>query len=140
MMGNNIFFHSECKFEPQNTQKRKWWIKETISQEEKEMGELNYIFCSDESLLEKNQEFLDHNTYTDVITFDYCVGGVISGDVFISIDRVRENANTFKVDFNDELDRVLIHGALHLIGYQDKTKEEQKQMRAKEDFYLSLRP
>ena len=92
------------------------------------------------SLLEKNQEFLDHNTYTDVITFDYCVGGVISGDVFISIDRVRENANTFKVDFNDELDRVLIHGALHLIGYQDKTKEEQKQMRAKEDFYLSLRP
>ena len=90
--------------------------------------------------MEKNQEVLDLYTYTDVITFDYCVGGVISGDVFISIDRVRENANTFKVDFNDELDRVLIHGALHLIGYQDKTKEEQKQMRAKEDFYLSLRP
>jgi probable rRNA maturation factor len=140
MMGDNIFFHSECEFEPQNTQKRSKWIEGTICQEEKEIGELNYIFCSDEYLLGKNQEFLDHNTYTDIITFDYCVGGVISGDVFISIDRVKENANTFKVDFNDELDRVLIHGALHLIGYQDKTKEEQKQMRAKEDFYLSLRP
>ncbi len=140
MTNDSIFFHSECEFELQNTQERGEWIENTIAQENKEAGVLNYIFCSDEYLLEKNQEFLDHDTYTDIITFDYCIGDVVNGDIFISVDRVKENSDTFNVGFNDELDRVLIHGALHLIGYQDKTKEEQKQMRSKEDFYLSLRP
>lgn len=140
MTNDSIFFHSECEFELQNTQERGEWIENTIAQENKEAGVLNYIFCSDEYLLEKNQEFLDHDTYTDIITFDYCIGDVVNGDLFISVDRVKENSDTFNVGFNDELDRVLIHGALHLIGYQDKTEEEQKQMRSKEDFYLSLRP
>ena len=140
MTNDSIFFHSECEFELENIQERGGWIESTIARENKETGALNYIFCSDEYLLEKNREFLNHDTYTDIITFDYCVGDIVNGDIFISVDRVKENSDTFNVGFNDELDRVLIHGALHLIGYQDKTEEEQKQMRSKEDFYLSLRP
>ena len=135
-----IYASKSMEFNLKNPNQRNRWIGRAIAQEGKEAGGLNYIFCSDEYLLKKNQEFLDHDTYTDIITFDYCVGNLVIGDVFISIERVKENSDTFKVDFKDELDRVLIHGALHLMGYQDKTKEEQKQMRSKEDFYLSLRP
>ena len=87
----------------------------------------------------ENIKFLGHNTYTDIITFDYCEGKIINGDIFISVERVIENANTFGVDFENELDRVLIHGVLHLAGYQDKRKEDAVIMREKEDFYLSLR-
>ena len=90
--------------------------------------------------MEKNIQFLDHDSYTDIITFDYCELDIISGDIFVSVERVTENANAFGVDFEDELDRVLIHGVLHLAGYQDKSKEEVNTMRVKEDFYLSLRP
>ena len=103
------------------------------------MGEISFIFCTDNHLLEKNIQFLDHNTYTDIITFDYCEADIINGDIFVSVDRVSENANTFGVDFENELDRVIIHGVLHLAGYHDKSKEEANTMREKEDFYLSLR-
>ena len=89
--------------------------------------------------MEKNIQFLKHDTYTDIITFDYCEGDIISGDIFVSVERVTENANKFGVNFENELDRVIIHGVLHLAGYKDKSKEEANTMREKEDFYLSLR-
>ena len=138
-MDANIFFNSECNFTLSNRNSRAKWIADSILNENKEVGDLNFVFCTDEYLLEKNIQFLNHETYTDIITFDYCEGCVISGDIFISIERVTENANTFRVDFEDELDRVLIHGILHLAGYQDKSQEDAKTMQEKEDFYLSLR-
>ena len=139
MMGANIFFHSECDFTLSEKDARSTWIVKSILNENKKVGELNFIFCIDEYLLEKNIQFLDHDTYTDIITFDYCEEDVINGDVYISIERVLENANIFGVSFEEELDRVLIHGVLHLAGYQDKNKEQGRTMREKEDFYLSLR-
>ena len=138
-MGANNLFHSECDFTLSKQDARSRWIINSIINESKRLGELNFIFCTDEYLLEKNIQFLNHDTYTDIITFDYCEGNIISGDIFVSVERVTENANTFGVDFEDELDRVLIHGILHLAGYQDKSKEEVNTMREKEDFYLSLR-
>lgn len=138
-MGANIFFHNECDFNISNQNKRLDWIIDSIIKEGKRGGEINFVFCNDEYLLEKNIQFLDHNTYTDIITFDYCVDDIVNGDIFISVERIEENAEQFGVSFEDELDRVLIHGVLHLTGYQDKSKEEAKIMRAKEDFYLSLR-
>ncbi len=139
MMDANIFFHSECDFTLSEKDARSTWIVKSILNENKKVGELNFIFCIDEYLLEKNIQFLDHDTYTDIITFDYCEEDVINGDVYISIERVLENANIFGVSFEEELDRVLIHGVLHLAGYQDKNKEQGRTMREKEDFYLSLR-
>ena len=139
MMDANILFHSECDFTLSKQDTRSRWIINSIINESKRVGELCFIFCTDEYLLEKNIQFLDDDTYTDIITFDYCEGDIVSGDVFVSIERVTENANAFGVDFVDELDRVLIHGVLHLAGYQDKSKEEAGVMREKEDFYLSLR-
>jgi len=138
-MDANILFHSECDFTLSKQDTRSRWIINSIINESKRVGELCFIFCTDEYLLEKNIQFLDDDTYTDIITFDYCEGDIVSGDVFVSIERVTENANAFGVDFVDELDRVLIHGVLHLAGYQDKSKEEAGVMREKEDFYLSLR-
>ena len=138
-MDANILFHSECDFTLSKQDTRSRWIINSIINESKRVGELCFIFCTDEYLLEKNIQFLDDDTYTDIITFDYCEGDIVSGDVFVSIERVTENANAFGVDFVDELDRVLIHGVLHLAGYQDKSKEELGVMREKEDFYLSLR-
>ena len=138
-MDANILFHSECNFTPSKQNARSRWIINSIINESKRVGDLCFIFCKDEYLLEKNIQFLNHNTYTDIITFDYCEGDIISGDIFVSIERVTENANEFGVNFEDELDRVLIHGVLHLAGYQDKSKEEINTMREKEDFYLSLR-
>ena len=138
-MDANILFHSECDFTLSKQDARSRWIINSIIEESKRVGELSFIFCTDEYLLEKNIQFLNHNTYTDIITFDYCEGDIISGDIFVSIERVTENANEFGVNFEDELDRVLIHGVLHLAGYQDKSKEEINTMREKEDFYLSLR-
>ena len=138
-MAANILFHSECDFTLSKQDARSRWIINSIINESKRVGELSFIFCTDEYLLEKNIQFLDHDTYTDIITFDYCEGDFISGDLFVSVERVTENAKAFGVDFEDELDRVLIHGVLHLAGYQDKSKEEVNTMREKEDFYLSLR-
>ncbi|MEX2379721.1 MAG: rRNA maturation RNase YbeY [Vicingaceae bacterium] len=116
------------------------WIAKTISQEAKSCGELNFIFCSDEYLLGINQEHLNHDTYTDIITFNYVEGELISGDIFISIARVIENAKKFNVPFLDELHRVMVHGVLHLIGYDDKSIADAQEIRRKEDFYLTLQP
>ncbi len=114
------------------------WIKKLILNEEKKVGNINYIFCDDEYLLKVNQDFLNHDYYTDIITFDYVKGKTISGDIFISLPRISENASTLSSSFEKELLRVLAHGVLHLCGYKDKSDEEQKEMRAKEDFYINL--
>ena len=114
------------------------WIKKLILDEEKKVGNINYIFCDDEYLLKVNQDFLNHDYYTDIITFDYVKGKTISGDIFISLTRISENASTLSSSFEKELLRVLAHGVLHLCGYKDKSNEEQKEMRAKEDFYINL--
>jgi probable rRNA maturation factor len=135
-MNSNIYLHSECDFEARSVSNLEPWIKTVITKENKTLGEINYIFCTDEYLLEKNQTFLNHNTYTDIITFDYSEENQISGDIFISIERVKENARKFAVEFETELKRVMIHGVLHLIGYKDKSEDEQKLMREKENFYL----
>lgn len=115
----------------------KKWLNQVISNEAKEEGDITYIFCDDDYLLEKNIRFLNHNTLTDVITFDYCEGNSVSGDIFISIERVKENSEIFKVDFLTELNRVMVHGLLHLLGYKDKTEKESNLMRKKENYYLS---
>ena len=113
------------------------WIEQLISTEEKKTGNINYIFCDDEYLLKVNQDFLNHDYYTDVITFDYVKGKTISGDIFISITRIKENAITLSDnDFERELIRVLAHDVLHLCGYKDKSEGDQKIMRAKENFYI----
>ena len=115
----------------------KKWLNQVISNEAKEEGDITYIFCYDDYLLEKNIRFLNHNTLTDVITFDYCEGNSVSGDVFISIERVKENSEVFKVDFLTELNRVMVHGLLHLLGYKDKKEKDAKTMREKENYYLN---
>ena len=115
------------------------WLKKVIATENKKLGEIVFVFCTDSYLLEKNIQFLNNDTLTDVITFDYCEGNQISGDILISIDRVQENSEIFKVSFLSELDRVMVHGLLHLLGYKDKTKEDTKLMRYKEDSYLSIK-
>ena len=115
------------------------WIEKIITYESKKLGEITFIFCNDDYLLEKNIKFLNHDSLTDVITFDYCENNNINGDVFISIDRVKENANEFKETFLNELHRVMAHGLLHLLGYKDKNQKEADIMRSKENFYLSIK-
>ncbi len=134
-----IVFNNEIEFTLDNQDNLSQWITQTIDKEGFKTGELNYIFCSDDQLLKKNIEFLNHNTFTDIISFDYTMGKLISGDIFISIDRVTENASSFKTSFQDELNRVMIHGVLHYCGYKDKTDEDKSLMRSKEDYYLTLR-
>lgn len=112
-------------------------LNSLIKKELKEVGDITVIFCSDEYLLEMNKEYLNHDYYTDIITFDYVEGNVISGDLFISVDRVRDNALQFDSTLLKELYRVVFHGTLHLVGYKDKTEDEKVVMRSKEDFYLS---
>lgn len=138
-MSVSITFHSEdVDFHLVNEKKRIKWIKDSIKNEAKKVGEISYIFCSDEYLHKMNLEYLNHDTYTDIITFDYTEENIVSGDIFISIDRVKENAIKFKTHFENELSRVIIHGALHLMGFKDKTPQQKEQMRSKEDFYLTL--
>lgn len=131
-----IEFHNEIEFVLQNQGELQRWIKKVITSENKEIGEINYIFCSDEYLLERNIKYLDHDTLTDIITFNYCKGKIITSDIMISIDRVKENSTIFDNSFSEELHRVMIHGILHLIGYDDKTEKEKKLMKEKENFYL----
>lgn len=114
------------------------WLEDVIKTENKKLGEINYILCDDEYLLKVNQDFLDHDYYTDIITFDYVKGKTISGDIFVSLPRISDNAQTLVRDFNSEFHRVLAHGILHLMGYKDKTEEEITVMRQKEDFYLNV--
>lgn len=116
----------------------KTWLEDLIRAENKKPGAINYIFCDDEYLLKVNRDFLQHDYYTDVITFDYVKGKTIAGDIFVSLPRISENAATLSKDFDAELYRVLAHGILHLCGYKDKTDEEITEMRRKEDFYLNI--
>ncbi len=137
---NAITFDSEeIAFELTNQESVQDWVQDAVTKEGKVVGEISYVFCSDEYLHKMNVEHLQHDTLTDIITFNYCEGDVISSDIFISIDRVKENADLFSVDFSVELARVMIHGVLHLVGYDDKTADQKAEMRSKEDFYLTLR-
>lgn len=132
------FFSEDTNFKLTGQERVSRWIGESAAHEGFTIDEITYIFCSDEHLLTINQQFLQHDDYTDIITFPYHEGGqVISGDIFISIDRVKENAGRFQVDVNEELRRVMIHGVLHLVGYVDLTKEDKAFMKIKEDFYLA---
>lgn len=130
-------FNYETEFELQNEAELSEWISATIEAEGYREGEINYIFCDDEYLHKLNVEFLNHDTLTDVISFDYTVGKEIHGDIYISVERVQDNANDFKVAFSNELQRVIIHGILHYCGYKDKTDIDEKVMRSKEEFYLN---
>lgn len=114
------------------------WIENVITSEGKDLGELSYIFCNDEYLLEINKQYLDHDTLTDIISFDYSEGDLISGDIFISIERVQDNANDFNTSFIDELKRVMIHGVLHYCGYKDKSTQDEILMRSKEDEKIKM--
>ena len=137
--GGIIIFHSEeIDFELKEVDLKTSWLKKIIEQENMTLLLLNFIFCSDEYLHQINVEYLQHDTYTDIITFPLAEDPNIEGDIFVSIDRVKENAKTFNVDFEVELNRVLAHGVLHLCGWGDKTEEEAKQMRQKEEEALSL--
>lgn len=134
------FFTEDISFTLKQKQETRKWINEIIEAEGYRLRELNYIFCSDGYLLEINQQYLNHDTYTDIITFDNSDRErVVMGDIFISIDRVRENAATHKTNERDELHRVIAHGVLHLLGYTDKDKTAKTQMTHKEDQYLGLR-
>lgn len=130
----NFFF--ETDFEFHNHKKIANWIAKAIADEDKTLGDINYIFVSDAYLLDLNETYLNHDTLTDIITFDNSVGNILHGDIYISVDRVRDNATDFNVSFEEELHRVMIHGVLHLAGYKDKTDNEAEEMRSRENLYL----
>ena len=131
-----IQFFYENLAESVNTDYTKW-LEEIILSEEKKLGDINYIFCDDEYLLKINQDYLQHDYYTDIITFDSVKGKTISGEIFVSLQRISDNASTLLKNYEEELKRVLAHGILHLCGYKDKSEEEEKEMRNKEDFYIA---
>lgn len=133
-----ISFTNQISFLFKNKIKIKQWIKDIVTREDKKLGEISYIFCDDNKILEVNKQYLSHDYFTDIITFDYVEKDIISGDIIISIDRVKENSNSFNSSFDDELHRVIIHGVLHLIGYNDKTDKEQQLMREKENECLLI--
>lgn len=133
------YFFEETDFLLKGKVKNNKWLRLVAESEIRKLGDINIIFCSDNYILDINQRFLSHDYFTDIITFDYCEGDKLSGDLFISVDSVKENSIQYGTEFNDELNRVMVHGILHLIGYDDHTKAQQKQMRQKEDYYLSLR-
>lgn len=133
-----INFYSENDFNLENTDLYKNWLQRVISSEDKRLGEISYIFCDDEYLLDINQRFLDHDTYTDIISFDDSTGNLLNGDIYISTERVKENAAEFNEDFYTELKRVIVHGILHYCGYKDKSKEDAALMRRKESEKIKL--
>lgn len=133
-----ISFNYETDFELQDEAKYEEWLAAVIDSEDKTEGEINYIFCDDEYLLQKNIEFLDHDTLTDIISFDYTMGNLISGDIFISVERVADNAKDFNTSFEEELRRVMAHGILHYCGYKDKSEDDEKIMREKEEEKMAL--
>jgi rRNA maturation RNase YbeY len=133
-----ISFNYETEFELHNEPDFSKWLSEVILSENKKEGEINYIFCDDNYLLEINQQYLDHDTLTDIISFDYSVGNEINGDVFISVERVKENASDYKVTFHEEIQRVLVHGILHYCGYKDKTESDERIMRSKEEEKMKM--
>ena len=133
-----INFNYETNFSLENQEVISKWIINTIKEEGYKLEEINYVFCDDDYLHKINVEFLNHDTLTDIISFDYSVGKIIQGDIFISVERVRDNAKDFGVSFNEEISRVIIHGVLHYCGYKDKTDYDSNIMRQKENHYLSL--
>lgn len=145
LLASSPFLNSEISFNEvditfvlKGKKRTKEWVETTIRKEHKKTGHIAFNFCSDEYLLSVNKQHLNHDYYTDIITFDFCDNNIISGDIYISIDRVKDNAKTQGTSFTSELLRVVIHGVLHLCGYKDKRPSEARQMRQKEDFYLSL--
>ena len=133
-----ITFHYDTSFILNHEKEIIQWIKKVIEEEGYRTGEINYIFCDDRALNKINVSFLRHDNYTDIVSFDYTVKNVVNGDMYISVDRVKENALKYNVTFANEMHRVMIHGALHCLGYKDKTKEEISTMRAKEDKTISM--
>jgi probable rRNA maturation factor len=133
------FFQEETRFKLPHPIVTSRWIRSVAKSEKGKLAVINFIFCSDKYLKRVNLEYLAHDTFTDIITFDYSDSNGIQGDVFISIERVKENAQKFETNFDEELHRVMVHGILHLLGYSDKTKAAKSLMRKKEDAYLSLR-
>jgi probable rRNA maturation factor len=133
-----ISYNSENTFQLNNASQVSTWLETVITSEERKLGEINYIFCDDDYLLKLNIEYLQHDTLTDIISFDYTAGKILQGDIYISTERVSDNAKDFKVSFEDELNRVMVHGILHYCGYKDKTDADAKLMREKENHYLQL--
>ena len=133
------YFKEDTSFAFKEKRLTSRWLKFVAQAEAKKLGDIGIIFCSDNYILDVNIKYLQHDYYTDIITFDYCEGDTLSGDLFISIDSVRENATFYGTEFPVELNRVIVHGLLHLIGYDDHTEEDIAVMRAKENYYLSLR-
>lgn len=133
-----INFNYENEFNLENEEDFANWLSSVIVSENKKEGEINYIFCDDDYLHKINVEYLDHDTLTDIISFDYTMGNEISGDIFVSVERVQDNAIDFKVSFEEELKRVLVHGLLHYCGYKDKSEEDALLMRSKEDEKIAL--
>lgn len=137
--GHIDFFFEEVIIPGFSRKKAREWIMNTIKEEGGCLGDITFVFCNDDYLLRLNLEYLEHDTLTDIITFDYCEDkGNISGDIFISIERVRENASGLNLSFAEELNRVMIHGVLHLLGYKDKRTDDEMLMRQKENYYLTL--
>lgn len=128
---------TDFKFKYKLTTKR--WLKCVADSEVRKIGDINVIFCSDSYILDVNMKYLSHDYFTDIITFDYCDGDILSGDLFISVDSVRENSLFYHTEFNEEMNRVIVHGLLHLIGYDDHTEEDIEVMRSKENHYLAIR-
>ena len=133
------YFFEDTNFKFNRRRLTSQWLKFTAESEIKRIGQVNIIFCSDNYILDINQKYLQHDYFTDIITFDYCEGKTLSGDLFISVDTVRENAIFYGTEFDDDLNRVIVHGLLHLIGYDDHSEEDQKTMRSKENYYLAQR-
>lgn len=133
-----ISFNYETDFQLDNETEISNWISHIILSENKKEGDINYIFCNDEYLVQINQQYLNHDTLTDIISFDYSVGNELHGDIFISVERVQDNAIDYKVTFNEELQRVLAHGVLHYCGYKDKTVQDETNMRNKENEKIKM--
>ena len=133
------YYREDTKFDLNGKLQNNRWLKEVAEKEGRKIGNINIIFCSDPYLLDVNKKYLGHDYYTDIITFDYCEKDILSGDLFISVDCVRDNASFYGTEFSNELNRVMVHGVLHLIGYDDHTDEDIAVMRSKENTYLEIR-
>ena len=133
------YFNQDIEFKLKGKLINNQWLKLVAESEIRRIGDINIIFCSDNYILDVNMKYLQHDYFTDIITFDYCEGDILSGDLFISIDSVRENSEFYGTEFHEELNRVIVHGVLHLIGYDDHTEKDIAQMRSKENYYLGIR-
>jgi probable rRNA maturation factor len=134
----SIFYHNEDVKVPKLKKRiTSEWIKRVVQEQEKKVGDISIIFCSDDYLLDVNRKYLEHDYFTDIITFDYVEGDLVSGDIFISVDRVKENSETFNTSFEKELNRIMIHGILHLLGFKDKDADDKKRMTEMEDICIN---